>query len=188
MDAVGLSKLVSLVLRHDPARVGITLDAAGWVGVTDLVAALTRAGFPCTRAELEEVVRTSDKQRFAIDVATDRIRANQDHSVPVALDLPDAVPPPVLYHGTPERNLASILSEGLVKKQRHAVHLSADPATAHAVGARRGRYVVLAVAAGDLHRAGYRFARSANGVWLVDHGPADYLSRLDDGPDTRPET
>lgn len=92
MDAVRLSKLISLVLRHDPARVGITLDAAGWVGVTD--AALNRAGFPCTRAELEEVVRTSDKQRFAIDVATDRIRANQGHSVRIALDLPDAVPPP----------------------------------------------------------------------------------------------
>lgn len=89
-----LVKLISRVLRHDPARVGITLDAAGWVGVTDLVAALNRAGFPCTRAELEEVVRTSDKQRFAIDVATDRIRANQGHSVRIALDLPDAVPPP----------------------------------------------------------------------------------------------
>jgi putative RNA 2'-phosphotransferase len=178
MDAVRLSKRLSLVLRHDPASIGIVLDPAGWVPVPDLVDALNRAGEPVTRAELESVVRTSDKQRFKIDPAGDRIRANQGHSVSVELGLERAVPPEVLFHGTPLRNLEAILREGLLKRSRHAVHLSADVDTAHRVGARRGRPVVLAVAAAEMDAAGHLFTRAANGVWLVDHAPAEYLSRI----------
>ena len=178
MDAVRLSKLLSLVLRHDPGHVGITLDSAGWVPMPDLVDAVNRSGIPCRRADIENVVRTSAKQRFAIDRSTDRIRANQGHSVTVDLGLPSAVPPRELYHGTPTRNLDAILKEGLHKGSRHAVHLSSDVATAHAVGARRGRHVVLAVDATAMHEAGHTFATSANGVWLVDSGPPDYVSLL----------
>jgi putative RNA 2'-phosphotransferase len=178
MGAVRLSKLLSLVLRHDPARVGITLDPAGWVPVSDLILALNRAGIPCSRSDVEEVVRTSDKQRFVIDPSTDRVRANQGHSVPVALGLPQAVPPPKLYHGTPLRSLDAILREGLVKQSRHAVHLSADLGTAHQVGARRGAHVVLAIAAAEMHQVGYHFSRSTNGVWLVDRVPPEYLSQI----------
>src|SRR5690349_18313194 len=105
MDQVRLSKLLSLVLRHDPARIGIQLDPAGWVSISDLIDALNRAGFPISRAELDTLVRTSDKQRFIIDAPSNRIRANQGHSVLVELGLAKAIPPPVLYHGTPLRNL-----------------------------------------------------------------------------------
>lgn len=180
MDARRLSKLMSLVLRHNPTRVGITLDAAGWVPVEDLVAALNRSGAPCTRRDIEDVVRSSDKQRFTIDDSTDKIRANQGHSVPVELELPTAVPPVVLYHGTPVRNLDSIQRQGLVKGSRHAVHLSRDITTAHAVGSRRGRHVVLAIAAAAMHEAGHRFLISANGVWLVDNVPPEYLFVIND--------
>ena len=167
---------MSLVLRHNPAHVGITLDAAGWVPIEDLIGALNRSGAPCTRGDIEEVVRSSDKQRFVIDALTDKIRANQGHSVPVEFGLPVAVPPSALYHGTPVRNLDSIQTKGLVKGSRHAVHLSADISTAHAVGARRGRHVVLAIDSGAMCAAGHRFLLSANGVWLVDHVPAGYLT------------
>ena len=180
MDQVRLSKLLSLVLRHDPARIGITLDAAGWVPVSELIDALKRAGFPVSRGEIEEVVRTNDKQRFIIDASSNQIRANQGHSVPVELGLAHAAPPPVLYHGTPQRSLDAILREGLVKQSRHAVHLSADISTAHKVGARRGRHVVLAIAAAEMDQAGHRFTCSANGVWLVDRVPPEYLSLIDD--------
>ena len=61
---------------------------------------------------------------------------------------------------------------------RHHVHLSGDIPTAIKVAARRGKPVVLAVDAAAMHQAGIPFYRSANGVWLVDHVPPEYLRRL----------
>lgn len=170
-----ISKRLALVLRHDPGSVGLVLDDAGWVAVDDLLAALAAHGAPVSRAELDEVVGTSEKQRYAI--AGDRIRANQGHSVPVALDLPAAQPPPVLFHGTVERFLPAIRREGLRPGARHDVHLSADAATARAVGARRGEPVVLAVDAAAMAAAGHGFRVSANGVWLTPLVPPGFLRR-----------
>lgn len=175
MDIVRTAKYLSLVLRHQPEAVGITLDAAGWVSVQVLLDALRAHGHPLTRDELRTVVDTSDKQRFALDDDLDRIRANQGHSVSVALDLPVTQPPPTLYHGTPVRNLASIMSVGLISGQRHHVHLSATVATAHQVGARRGDHVVLTVLAKQMADDGHVFFLSDNGVWLTEHVPATYI-------------
>lgn len=170
---VRVSKYLSRHLRHDPGRIGVELDPHGWVVVDTLLAAAAAHGFAITRAELELVVAGNDKQRFAL--RDGRIRANQGHSVPVDLDLPVAVPPPYLYHGTVTRSLAPIRAEGLRPMGRHHVHLSADRETATRVGARRGRPVVLAVDAGAMHEDGHAFRVSSNGVWLVDAVPVTYL-------------
>ena len=175
------SKLLSRVLRHEPSRVGIALDRAGWVEVEALLAALADHGRPIPREQLDRVVRTSDKQRFAIDRSTSRIRANQGHSVDVDLGLSPSTPPDRLYHGTPLRNLDAIVSEGLLPRHRHAVHLSPDVATARQVGARRGACVVLVVDATAMHGAGHSFTTSANGVWLVPFVPPGYLEPLTSG-------
>ncbi|WP_432589178.1 RNA 2'-phosphotransferase [Streptomyces sp. HD1123-B1] len=171
--SVRLSKYLSRHLRHAPERIGITLDAQGWVPMAELMTAAAHHGFPFSRAELEAVVAANDKQRFTIE--GDRIRANQGHSVPVDLALPPAVPPAYLFHGTVARSLAAIRREGLRPMTRHAVHLSADRATATRVGARRGTPVVLSVDAGAMHRAGHVFQVSANGVWLTAAVPAVFL-------------
>lgn len=176
-----VSKFLSKHLRHDPAGIGLTLEDGGWVPVDALLDGCREAGVPITREELAEVVTTSDKQRFAFDDTGDRIRANQGHSVDVDLQLEPVPPPPVLYHGTPERNAADILRHGLRKMARHHVHLSPDLATATRVGARRGRPVVLAVDAAGMAAAGHRFYVSANGVWLTDEVPPAFL-RLAEGP------
>ena len=126
---------------------------------------------------MDAVVRTSDKQRFAVDDSGRRIRANQGHSVPIDLALQPLRPPPVLYHGTVDRALESIFQQGLTSRGRHHVHLSADVATAAAVGARRGRPVVLIVDAAAMAADGIAFYRSANGVWLVEAVPSNYLTR-----------
>lgn len=173
---VRISKFLALHLRHDPAGLGLELEPGGWVAVEALLAACARKRRPISRAELEEVVRTSDKQRFAFDAAKTKIRANQGHSVDVDLQLTPAEPPPILYHGTGEGSLAAILRDGLSKMQRHHVHLSADAVTAHKVGARHGRPAVLRVDAAAMAAAGIVFYRAANGVWLVDHVPPHYLS------------
>jgi putative RNA 2'-phosphotransferase len=169
-DVVRRSKRLSYVLRHAPASAGLTLDAAGWADVDALLAAL---GW--TRAELERVVATNDKRRFALDESGTRIRASQGHSVAVDLGYAAQTPPQVLFHGTAERNLPVILAEGLRPGRRHAVHLSPDDVTARRVGARHGRPVVLRVDAEGMARDGAVFTRSANGVWLVDAVPPRYL-------------
>src|SRR4051812_8705706 len=90
------SKFLSLVLRHEPQRAGIRLDEAGWVAVDELLEGCRRAGSPLTREELDEIVRTSDKQRFALSEDGLRIRANQGHSVEVNLGYEPATPPEIL--------------------------------------------------------------------------------------------
>ncbi len=182
MDPVRTSKLLSRVLRHDPAAIGITLDPAGWVDVDTLLSALRAHGHRLSQAELRQLVAASDKQRFALDPGANRIRANQGHSVEVDLGLPPATPPALLYHGTPVRNLESILADGINRGSRHDVHLSPDVETARRVGARRGRCAVLVVQALAMHQDGHPFSVSDNGVWLTRQVPARYLSRLDEAP------
>lgn len=172
---VHVSKLLSLVLRHRPGDFGVTLDAAGWVSVAALLDALHAHGDGVTDAELRAVVATSDKQRFALSDDGLRIRAQQGHSVPVALEHAPAAPPPVLYHGTVARFLPSIRARGLLRGARHHVHLSATIEGARAVGARRGVPVILEVGAAAMAAAGHVFLRTPNGVWLTDHVPAGFL-------------
>src|SRR3954454_11467286 len=161
---ITVSKYLAKYLRHAPDELGLTLQPGGWVPVDDLLAAARRAGFPIDYDELVDCVETNDKRRFAFDDTGDRIRANQGHSVEVDLNLEEREPPDVLYHGTVERFLPSIRAEGLTKRNRHHVHLSKDEETARKVGARRGKPVVLVIDAGRMHRDGFRFFRSANGV------------------------
>ncbi|GGZ68919.1 putative RNA 2'-phosphotransferase [Streptomyces subrutilus] len=170
---VKVSKYLSKHLRHQPERIGLTLDPRGWVEVEDLLRAAAGHGFALTRAELDHVVAANDKQRFAVEGT--RIRASQGHTVAVDLDLPEAEPPAYLYHGTVAAALEPIRAEGLRPMARHHVHLSPDRETATRVGARRGRPVVLAVDAAAMRAAGHVFRVSANGVWLVDAVPPGFL-------------
>lgn len=169
------SKFLSLVLRHQPATIGLVLDANGWVAVDELLARLAAHGQPLTREQLDSLVGDNDKQRFAFDESGTRIRASQGHSVEVDLALPAVEPPEVLYHGTATRFLDSIRAGGLKPGTRQSVHLSHGPETARKVGARHGTPVVLAVRAAAMHRAGHAFAISVNGVWLVAAVPAEFI-------------
>ncbi|MEO1263360.1 MAG: RNA 2'-phosphotransferase [Bacteroidota bacterium] len=166
------SKFLSLVLRHRPERIGLSLDENGWAKVEDL---LEKLPFPLDFASLKNIVDTSDKQRFAFNEDFSLIRANQGHSVNVDLQLAVLQPPPLLYHGTPGKNIPSIEKQGLHKARRHHVHLSADVQTAEKVGNRRGRAVILTVKAEEMYQAGHIFYRSENGVWLTESVPVEYL-------------
>ena len=170
---VKVSKYLSKHLRHQPERIGLTLDESGWVEIDELLAATAAHNFRITREELDHVVASNDKKRFAVEGT--RIRASQGHSIEVELGLPPATPPAYLYHGTVARNLDAIRTEGLRPMNRHDVHLSPDRETATRVGARRGRPVVLSVDAGAMHRDGHVFHVSANGVWLTQAVPPRYL-------------
>jgi putative RNA 2'-phosphotransferase len=173
---VRISKRLSRHLRHAPEEIGLVLGDGGWVRVDDLLAALAAHGARVTRAELDEVVSRNDKQRFALDGTGTLIRANQGHSVPVQLGLPEAEPPAVLFHGTVPAALDAIRREGLRPMRRHHVHLSASVETATRVGARRGKPVVLRIDAAQMAADGHKFYVSDNGVWLTDQVQPRYLA------------
>lgn len=172
--AAHASKFLSLVLRHRPEAAGVILDREGWIRIDELLAGCAAHGVRITRAELMEIVRESDKLRFALK--GELIRANQGHSIDVDLALSPTQPPSTLFHGTVERFVASIRREGLVRGRRTHVHLSLDLETARRVALRRGDPVVLAVDAASMAVADMLFYRAENGVWLTDCVPPRFLT------------
>lgn len=177
-NIVRTSKFLSLVLRHKPETIGLPLDTNGWAEIADLISLTRKQSNPLTHELIEEIVATSDKQRFVISDDGQRIRANQGHSVTVDLDLQPQQPPSALYHGTATRFLGSIKSHGLQKRQRQHVHLSADLETASKVGVRHGKLALLTVEAEKMASQGYIFYLSANKVWLTDHVPPQFIIEL----------
>jgi putative RNA 2'-phosphotransferase len=176
-ERVRTSKFLSLVLRHQPEVIGITLDEAGWVAGSDLLDGCGRHRRPVTLEQLQEIVATNDKKRFEFSPDGSRIRASQGHSVEVELGYSPMVPPEHLYHGTAERSVPSIRAQGLLKCQRHHVHLYAEDRlqTARDTGGRHGRPVILKILSGRMAAEGYQFFLSTNVVWLTDHVPAAYI-------------
>lgn len=175
-----LSKYISMVLRHRPKEAGIRLDEHGWANVEALIAGMNAGGRKIDRETLEEIVRTDKKQRYSFNEDKTLIRANQGHSIPVDVELAKQVPPEYLYHGTAVRFLESIRQQGLLPMSRLYVHLSGDVETAHVVGKRHGRPVILKVHSSDMHRDGIPFYQSQNGVWLVKKVDAKYLEQLEE--------
>lgn len=171
------SKFISLILRHKPETIGITLDEHGWADTEELIEGVSRT-HPLTMELLEEIVRTDEKQRYSFNEDKTKIRANQGHSIPVDVELSELEPPEVLYHGTGEKSVASIERDGLKPMSRLYVHLSKDTDTARKVGVRHGKPIIFLVMAGEMYRDGYQFYLSANGVWLIKEVPVKYLKKL----------
>ncbi|WP_089886332.1 RNA 2'-phosphotransferase [Citreimonas salinaria] len=167
------SKFLARILRHEPGLIGLRLDRAGWARIDELLRMLKKSGRTMTREQLEEIVRVNDKKRFTIRGG--KIRAAQGHSIDVDLELPAAIPPDILYHGTAAQNLDDIFAVGLHPGGRRQVHLSGNAETAVRVGRRHGKPVVLRVDAGAMHADGHAFFRADNGVWLTDNVPPTYL-------------
>ncbi len=166
-----LSKFLSLILRHQPQKVGIELDEHGWADVEELC----RRVRGLDRATLEQIVAQDEKQRYSFSADGKLIRANQGHSIPVDVEPAELEPPEILYHGTGEKFAASIRAQGLIRKSRLYVHLSGDTETARKVGQRHGKPLIFLVESGKMFADGFKFYRSVNGVWLTEHVPAKYL-------------
>lgn len=176
MGITETSKYISLILRHKPEVIGITLDEHGWANVDELIAGVGKT-HSMSRELLEEIVRTDSKQRYSFNEDKTLIRANQGHSIPVDVELPAMEPPEILWHGTGEKYVESIDEKGLLPKSRLYVHLSADEDTARTVGKRHGKLVLYKVLSGKMARAGHSFYRSVNGVWLTKTVPVEYLEK-----------
>lgn len=171
-----ISKYMSLILRHKPEAIGITLDEHGWANVEDLIAGISKDN-KFNMEMLEEIVRTDEKQRYSFNEDKTLIRANQGHSIPVDVELEEKEPPEILWHGTGEKYVAAIDREGLIPKSRLYVHLSKDKETAVKVGNRHGKPIVYTVHSKQMHEDGYKFYLSVNGVWLTKEVPIKYLEK-----------
>lgn len=175
---IKISKFLSLVLRHSPQTLGVSLDEEGWIDIDVLLEACRQSGKDISPQDLQRVVAANDKQRFVI--RDGRIRANQGHSLKIDLALVPVRPLEVLYHGTASRFVEAIREQGLKKMNRQHVHLSPDLDTARKVGTRHGKPVILAVAAGAMFDSGHVFYCSENGVWLTDSVPWEHMQVVDD--------
>lgn len=177
MSDKSTSKYISLILRHKPEVIDITLDEHGWADVEELIKGVSKT-HPLDIEILERIVANDEKQRYSFNDDKTLIRANQGHSIPVDVELEVVVPPEYLYHGTGEKNEESIDREGLIPKGRLYVHLSPDTDTAKKVGQRHGKPVIYTVLSGEMHRDGIIFYKSVNGVWLVKAVPVQYLKKM----------
>jgi len=169
-EKIKTSKFLSLVLRHKPEEIGLILDSDGWADVNELLQKID-----VSFEDLKEVVNTNDKKRFAFSDDFNKIRASQGHSINVDLKLKPTIPPKILFHGTAEKNIASILENGLLKQNRNYVHLSADTDTAMKIGMRYGKPVVFKICALKMHKEGHLFYLSKNDIWLTEFVPAVFL-------------
>lgn len=173
-----ISKFLSLILRHAPETIDLKLDENGWADVKELLEKSARNGNAFTREELEAVVETNDKKRFAFDKSGEKIRASQGHSIEVEIGFEEKTPPEILYHGTAEKNVEAILQNGLRKMQRHHVHLSTEIETAKSVGTRYGKPVIFKIDTKKMLAEDFKFYVSANGVWLTESVPPKFLEIL----------
>ena len=167
------SKFLSLILRHKPQVIGITLDKNGWADVDELIEGINKNGkFSIDIDMLEEIVKTDNKQRYKFSDDKKKIRANQGHSINVDVELKETQPPEILWHGTGEKYVDRINSEGLKPQSRLYVHLSKDFQTAETVGKRHGKPVIYKIKSGEMYN---KFYLSENGVWLVKYVPTDFM-------------
>lgn len=179
-NEINISKFLSLVLRHQPETIAITLDQNGWADVNDLIEKANNYGIKFDKETLNHIVATNPKKRFAFNDTLDKIRASQGHSVEIELGYTNQKPPEILFHGTAEKFVQSILDTGLEKGNRQQVHLSADFETAIKVGQRHGKPFVFKVLAEKMYNDNFEFFISDNGVWLTDNVPTKYLKQNDE--------
>jgi putative RNA 2'-phosphotransferase len=172
-----ISKFLSLILRHQPEIIDLTLDENGWANVEELRSKSASNKIYFTLEELDVVVETNDKKRFIFNEDKKKIRANQGHSIEIDLALKPQQPPEFLYHGTAQNNVDSILEKGIEKRNRQHVHLSLDKETATKVGMRHGKPIILTIRTGKMFEDGVLFYLSENGVWLTDFVDAKYISK-----------
>lgn len=139
MDLTALSKFMSYVLRHHPEAVGLELDNHGWANIAELTAKAKQYGKPLDRHVIDQIINKSCKQRFILSKNGQYIRAAYGHSVDVDLQMKPADPPRILFHGTAQRHISSIMSDGIIAGKRNYVHLSVTREEAKKVGSRHGK-------------------------------------------------
>jgi putative RNA 2'-phosphotransferase len=166
-----------MILRHAPEKIDIELNTEGFADVEELLLKMNSKGEQIDFKTLESIVNTNAKKRFAFNSDKSMIRAKQGHSIKIDHGFKSTVPPEILYHGTGQKSVASILKNGIDKRNRHHVHLSFDIDTAKKVGQRHGKPIILEIKALKMNRNGHEFYLSDNNVWLTEFVPIEYINK-----------
>lgn len=168
------------MLRHHPEEIGLAIDKNGWASVDVLIEKARNYGKNIDQELLKRVIEKGSKQRFIFSEDQQYIQATYGHSINVDLQLNPQTPPEVLYHGTAEKNLPSIIEKGLKAQSRNFVHLSSEESDAYEVGFRHGIPVILCVVSGDMYSKGHLFYQSESepGIWLTNRVPPKFLNKL----------
>jgi putative RNA 2'-phosphotransferase len=177
MNQKDLSKFMSLILRHEPTKFGLVLDAEGYTPMNELLEAIQSSHPEVTLDDIVEVVEHNEPLKKRFTIVENDIRANYGHSIEGKIAHEEVMPPDVLYHGTYEEAVAPILASGLKPMSRQYVHLTTNRDLAKRVGGRRGKPVVLKVDANVAWKQFVKFYRANDTFWLVDNLPAVYLTR-----------
>lgn len=170
-----ISKFLSLTLRHKPEAIGLVLDKEGWADINLLIDLVQKSEYKLNLNTLKYIVLNNDKKRFSFDETGCKIRASQGHSIDVALGYLTVEPPKILYHGTSELNIISILNMGIKKQKRQHVHLSETLEGAIQIGKRKGNPYVFCVLSEQMYKMGFKFYLSDNNVWLIEDIPSVYV-------------
>lgn len=169
---------MSLILRHEPTKFGIVLDAEGFTPMNELLEAIQSSHPDATLEAIADIVENNEPEKKRFTIVENDIRANYGHSIEGKIQHEEARPPEVLYHGTHEDAVALILASGLKPMNRQYVHLTNNLDLAQRVGGRRGKPVVLQIHADIAWRQLVKFYKANQMFWLVDSMPAPYISRL----------
>lgn len=165
-----LSEFLSLILRHKPETIQLTLDAYGYARIEDIISNAKENGYVITEEELNKVVHNSDKKRFKI--TGDRIRAIQGHSIKILVEEKSQKPPALLYHGTKVKLKDKIMQQGLLGMRRSLVQLYADYSAAYMHNIEP---LVFEIDADKMYNDGFEFYLY-DGVWQTTVVPANYLT------------
>lgn len=176
-----LSRFLGMLLRHQPARFPVKVDAQGYADLAQVMRVLKAlpnfrwAG----RTDIDAVLVLPGKARFEIleTESGPKIRALYGHSA-VRLDYEPVAPPDILYYGTSPETAVALLQAGLTPRERAYSHLSLTAEEARRSALRlSAEPVVLVVDAAAAHAAGIPFYAPTEGVYLVDVLSPEFLRK-----------
>ncbi|MEW5759493.1 MAG: RNA 2'-phosphotransferase [Candidatus Thermoplasmatota archaeon] len=177
-----LGRLMAGVLRHFPGRFGLKMDSHGWVSIADFVDTIRRARkeFHWLRNfHIKAIVETDSKGRYQIEM--DKVRATYGHSIDVDLDLPTDDIPSSLYYPATSEECEILLETGLKPSDRKFVHLSKTKEDAVIAGSQRSeKPIILHVNAEEARKDGIIIKRAGKTVYLAEHIPPKFLSKVKD--------
>lgn len=182
-DLTGLSKFLSLLLRHKPAVLNLEMNNNGYVHLNEICQKMQKRKRWnwVEQKTIEKVVRNDPKGRFEVKEKNgDKyIRATYGHNkdLPISITYEELkANRRVLYHGTKKRFLKNILQKGLKPKSRKYVHLSANKKDALNVAERRqGENVLLKIKVRELRQSGRKIFKATNKLFLCKHVPPEVI-------------
>lgn len=173
-----LGRYLTYLLRHHPEDAQLTMDLHGYVPVGQLIENLRLQGREIDSGILDDIVARDGKQRFRFSQDRQCVKACQGHTIPwVIPELSYPEPPKKLYHGTSLLSWPKIQATGaILRMERHAVHMRADPARAWQSGERWHQgAVLLEIDAAAMMRDGFSIGVTDNDVWCTEIVPLQYI-------------